>query len=228
MRRATTPTNANELFRPAAPLGSWVSWGAPDAVAFAEVELAAATPEAEADAAAAVVEAPLGFATDEVLVDLVAKAEAEKARPGLNMYTDESRLDDGAAGYAVVWKNGQSRVGIKNPHGLQPRGLRRRMCRPRKGAGIGFEKTDYAGAGRDPHRRPATIRRMASEAPGPGQQYALQARKHIAMLRRARPGITIENQCCPTHKGIAGNEKADEWAKIAAEEPDTRGVEWLN
>jgi len=32
----------------------------------------------------------------------------------------------------------------------------------------------------------------------------------------------------PGTKGIAGNEKADEWAKIAAEEPDTRGVEWLN
>ena len=24
-----------------------------------------------------------------------------------------------------------------------------------------------------------------------------------------------------------GDEKADEWAKIAADEPDTRGVEWL-
>jgi len=28
--------------------------------------------------------------------------------------------------------------------------------------------------------------------------------------------------------GIAGNEKAYEWAKIAAEVPDTRGVEWLS
>ena len=26
---------------------------------------------------------------------------------------------------------------------------------------------------------------------------------------------------------MAGNEKADEWAKLAAEEPDARGVEWL-
>jgi len=42
-----------------------------------------------------------------------AKAEAEKARPGLTMLTDGSRLDDGAAGYAVVWRNGQSWVGIK-------------------------------------------------------------------------------------------------------------------
>jgi hypothetical protein len=69
---------------------------------------------------------------------------------------------------------------------------------------------------------------VASEEPGPGQQYALQARKHIAALRRARPGITIEIRWCPAHKGVAGKEKADEWAKIAAEEPDTRGVEWLS
>jgi len=67
----------------------------------------------------------------------------------------------------------------------------------------------------------AAIKRMASDELGPGKQYALQARKHIATLRKARPGITIEILWCPAHKGIASNEKADEWAKIAAEEPDT-------
>ena len=46
------------------------------------------------------------------------------------------------------------------------------------------------------------------------------------MLRKARPGITIEIRWCPAHKGVAGNEKADEWAELAAEEPDARGVEW--
>ena len=34
------------------------------------------------------------------------KAEAEKARPGLTMFMDGSRMEDGAAGYAVVWKKG--------------------------------------------------------------------------------------------------------------------------
>jgi hypothetical protein len=56
--------------------------------------------------------------------------------------------------------------------------------------------------------------------------YAIQARKHIAALRRARPDITIEIRWCPAHKGVSGN-KADEWAKLAAEEPDARGVEWM-
>jgi ribonuclease HI len=73
----------------------------------------------------------------------------------------------------------------------------------------------------------AVIRRMASEEPGPGQMYAIQARKHIATLRRARPDIIVEIRWCPAHQGAPENEKADEWAKLAAEEPGARGVEWL-
>ena len=46
-----------------------------------------------------------------------AKAEAEKTRPGLTMFTDGPRLDDGAAGYSVVWKKGQSWAGIKTHMG---------------------------------------------------------------------------------------------------------------
>jgi len=68
----------------------------------------------------------------------------------------------------------------------------------------------------------AAIRLMALQEPGPVQMYASQARKHIAVLRRARPDVTIEIRWCPAHEGIPGNEKADEWAKLAAEEPDTR------
>jgi ribonuclease HI len=73
----------------------------------------------------------------------------------------------------------------------------------------------------------AAIRRMASEEPGAGQKYAILARKHIAALGNARPDITIEIRWCPAHKGVPGNEKADEWAKLAAESPDARGVEPL-
>jgi len=69
---------------------------------------------------------------------------------------------------------------------------------------------------------------MAWEEPGPGRKYALQARKHIAVLRKARPDIIIEIRWCPTHKRASGNEKADEGVKFAAEDPDTHGVEWLS
>jgi len=53
----------------------------------------------------------------------------------------------------------------------------------------------------------AAIPRMVSEEPGPGQQYAIEARKHVAALRRARPDIQTEIRWCPAHKGIPGNEK---------------------
>ena len=60
----------------------------------------------------------------------------------------------------------------------------------------------------------AAIQRMASDETGPGQQYALQARKHITTLHRARKDIVIEIRWCPAHKGVAGNEKANQWANI--------------
>jgi len=66
---------------------------------------------------------------------------------------------------------------------------------------------------------------MASENTSPGQMHAIQARKHTTALRKARPGIVIEIRRCPDHKGVPGNEKADEWAKLAAEETGACGVE---
>jgi len=71
----------------------------------------------------------------------------------------------------------------------------------------------------------AAIRRMAPEEPGPGQLYALQARKHIAALRRARPNIATGIRWYPARKGVTGNEKAGEWTKFTAEEPDACRVE---
>jgi hypothetical protein len=44
--------------------------------------------------------------------EAMAKTEAERSRPGLTMFTDGSRLDSGATGYAVAWKHGQHWMGI--------------------------------------------------------------------------------------------------------------------
>jgi ribonuclease HI len=66
---------------------------------------------------------------------------------------------------------------------------------------------------------------MTSEEPDPGELYAVPARRRIAEQRMPRPDITVEIRWCPAYKRVTGNEKADEWAKLAAEEPDARGVE---
>jgi len=106
------------------------------------------------------------------------------------------------AGYAVVWKNGQTWKGIKTHMGYSqeaydaecaalaraPESASRRNTIPER-------VTIFTDAR-------AAIKRMASKEPGPGQQYALLARKHIAAWRRARPGIIIEIRWCPPHKGV--------------------------
>jgi len=151
--------------------------------------------------------------------EVQAKAEAERSRPGLTMFTDGSRLDDGATGYSVVWKKGLTWPGAKVHMGNNQEAYDAEC------AALAHALELAALRNTTPERVTifsdvqAAIRRMASDEPGPGQQYAIQARKHIAALRRARPGITIEIRWCPDHEGIAGNEKADEWAKEAAGRP---------
>jgi len=155
-----------------------------------------------------------------------AKAEAERTRPGLTIFTDGSRLDSGATGYAVVWENGQTWEGIKAHMGYNQEAYDAEcaaLARALESVTRGYcpeRVTIFTDA-------QAAIRRMASDEPGPGQQYAIRAREHIATLRRTRPGIIIEIRWCPAHEGIAGNEEADKWAKIAAEKPGARGVEHL-
>ena len=108
------------------------------------------------------------------------------------MFTDGSRLDDGAAGYAVTWKSGSTWKGIKTHMGYNQEAydaecaaLARALEEVSRRNTTLERVTIFSDA-------QAAIKRMASDEPGPGQHYALQARKHIAALRRAKPGITIE------------------------------------
>jgi len=137
---------------------------------------------------------------------------AQKPQPGITTFTDGSRLDDAAARYAV---GGATLCGHRNLHGLKP-GSYDADC-----AALSRSQETATRRQRMPERvtifadAQAAIRRMASEEPGPGQVYALQARRHI------------EIRWCPAHGAVPGNEKVGEWAKLAAEEPDARWVEWL-
>ena len=114
------------------------------------------------------------------------------------MFTDRSRPDDGATRYSMIWQNGQSWAGIEThmAYGAESAALARALGTasrrqppppPPKGS---RSFTDAQ----------ATTRRTASGEPSPGQMYALQARKHTAVLRRAKPDITIEIRWCPSHK----------------------------
>jgi len=118
-----------------------------------------------------------------------------------------------------------------NKQGIQPGGLQCEVRRPRKSAGVGYPTTANPGTGHDLHGCPGS--RQADGLGGAWPRPAVrtpgeETHRHTAEGPAWLPGITIEIQWCPAHNGIAGNEKADEWAKIAAEEPDARGVEWLS
>jgi len=156
-----------------------------------------------------------------------AKKEAEKARPGLVMFTDGSRMESGAAGYTVAWKNGQTWKGIKTHLGYNQEAfdaectaLARVLETASRRNTIPDRITHFTDA-------QATIQRMASDEPGPGQKYALEASRHIASIRRVVPDTITEIMWCPAHEGVEGNEKADEWVKLTADKPDARGVEGL-
>jgi len=121
-----------------------------------------------------------------------AKAAAEGTRPGLTMFTDGSRLDGGATGYSVVWRKGQTWAGVKvhmgnnqEAHDVECAALARALELASQRNEIPERVTIFSNA-------QAAIRRMASDEPGPGQHYALQAWKHIATLRQSGPGIVIE------------------------------------
>jgi len=148
--------------------------------------------------------------------EAAAKADAEKTRPGLTMFTDGSRLDDGATGYPVVWKKGQTWTGVKVHMGNNQEAYDAECAALARALELASQRNATPERVTIFSDAQAAIRRMASDEPGPGQRYALRARRHIATLRGARPGIIIEIRWCPSQKGVAGNEKADEWAKIAA------------
>jgi hypothetical protein len=102
-----------------------------------------------------------------------AKAEAERFRPGLTIFTDESRADNGAVGYAVVWPKEGRWVGIKNRMGFNQEAFDAACATLARALEVAARRrvapekvTIFADA-------QAAIRRLASEEPGPGQKYAV-------------------------------------------------------
>jgi len=101
------------------------------------------------------------------------------------MFTNGSRLGDGATGYAAVWKNGQSWVGIRTHVGYNQEAydaecaaLARALETASRRQTTPERVTVFTDA-------QAAVRRMASEETGSGQMYVLRARKHISVLGQA-------------------------------------------
>jgi ribonuclease HI len=153
--------------------------------------------------------------------------EAKKDREGLTIFTDGSRLESGATGYAVAWKAGNRWVGVKAHMGYNQEAFDAECAALARALEVAAKRQTGPKAVTIFTDSQAAMARIASEEPGPAQQYAQQARKWITKLRGKDRKLRIELRWCPAHSGVAENEEAGEWAKKAAEESDAQGVEWM-
>jgi len=142
-----------------------------------------------------------------------AEQEAWKAesQPGLVLWTDGSRDENGAVGYAVAWWKRQSWAGRKAHMEYYQVAYDAECATIARALDAAADRAKRRKLGRvriftDAQ---AAIKRMTHGEPGPGQTYALQARQAIAALRKQEPAVKIEIRWYRAHKGIPGNEVAE-------------------
>jgi ribonuclease HI len=130
-----------------------------------------------------------------------AEAEAVEERPGLTMYTDGSRTQSGAVGYSVVWRKAQRWVGIKSHMGYNQEAFDAESATLARALEVAARRRTPPAKVTIFTDSQAAMARIASEEPGPGQKYAIQARKWIKALQESRPEAEIEIRWCPSHEG---------------------------
>jgi len=132
-----------------------------------------------------------------------AEQEARKAdgQPGLTLWADGSRDENGGVGYAVVWRKGKRWAGRNFYMGYYQEAYDAECAAIARAVAAGQAKRHKLGRVR--------IFTDAQADNAPGQTCAIQARQAIAILRKQEPAIEIEINWCPAHKGIPGNDVAD-------------------
>jgi len=145
-----------------------------------------------------------------------ALSEAKLERDGLVFWTDGSRKEDEWVGCAVVWEEG-GRWRKRRVHlGRQKEAFDAEMYAMSEAMKIADEMAEEKEVTRVAVVTDslATIKRIHSDEPGPGQVLALRMMNWTDAL--ARKNIQVEYWCVPAHRGIEGNEEADQQATKAA------------
>jgi len=143
--------------------------------------------------------------------------EAKKERDGLVLWTDGSRKEDEWVGCAVVWEEG-GRWNKRRVHlGRQKEAFDAEMYAMSEAVKIADEICGKKGVRRVTvfMDSQATLRRIQSDEPGPGQVLALRTMNWESEL--TEKNIRVEYRwVVPAHKGVEGNEEADLQATKAA------------
>ncbi|KAF7128706.1 hypothetical protein CNMCM5793_003557 [Aspergillus hiratsukae] len=142
---------------------------------------------------------------------------AERNRPGIALWSDGSRLEDGRIGAGIAWQTLEGNWHTKQiPLGQGKEVFDAELVGAVQALVLALQWRD---------RGPVTvlldsqaaIARLEHTRPGPGQALAQQAHEVAQQLNQQ--GRTVTIQWVPGHKGIEGNEQADQAAKLAATRP---------
>jgi len=154
--------------------------------------------------------------------------EAKDERGGLVLWTDGARKEDQWVGCAVVWKE-EGRWNKRRTHlGRRKEAFDAEMYAMSEAMKIADEKAEKEKFTRVTvfTDSQATLRRIPSDEPGPRQVLALRMMNWVDAL--ARKNIQVEYRWVPAHKGIEGNEEANQQATKAAYEHSGRYTETHN
>jgi ribonuclease HI len=161
---------------------------------------------------------PEPFLGQVVILDTIeALQQVQESRPGLTLWSDGSRPEDGRVGAGVVWKSPQGSWRTQE----FPLGKGKEVHDAKLyGAYMALETALRIG-GQGPVTvlldSQAAIARLQHTEPGPEQAVALQIHKAAQSLYIANREAII--QWIPGHHGAEGNEQADQAAKRAAARP---------
>jgi ribonuclease HI len=147
---------------------------------------------------------------------------AKEPRPGLSLWSDGSRLENGRVGAGVAWQAspGGSWQAREVPLGLGKEVFDAELIGACEALELALRSKDQ-GPVTVLLDSQAAISRLRHQGVGPGQGLAIRAyRASQALEAQGRP-VTI--QWVPGHQGIEGNERADQAAKQAASKPSRQG-----